>query len=1212
MADKIEGLSIGLDLESTKVERGLTGLKDKLKTANAEMKNTMSAFDRSDQSIEKYETRLKGLNKKLQTQEQVTQAAKEKHEQLIAEGKEGTEEAERAKRAYNKESAELNNLSRYVNNATEELEEMKRQQKIANSTWTKSGKKLTAMGDKISSVGGKVTGFGKKWSKMSGLAVGAITGLGTTIFGLTNKISANADEVQSQAAEMGVAAETYQELDYWAQQNNISQQAFHKIAGRLNQRMGEAKNGNEKYQKALEGVGVSMQEVKQGTIDTEEAFARSIKTLSETENEQDKVSKATELFGKKTARQLLPALQEGSLSMKEAKEQAHELGIVMSDEQIEASQKFQAGMDKIKAGLKGATQELGLSLLPYMQKAQDWVMGNMPQIKETVKGAFDSISSGIKSIVTWFQNINPEIKKAVGLFAGIAAAIGPVSIAIGSLVKVFGPFVGVIGKALTGIGKLGGLLPVLKGAFAALTGPVGLTVGVITAVASGFTLAYKKSETFRNAIGSVVEQVKNFASQIKPLIMDAVDTVIGFMKQIGGSLKQFWKDNSDVITDAIKNIWTVVQPVVNAVLGIFQAVFPLILQVVKSVWNNIKGVIQGGLDVILGLVKTFAGLFSGNFSKMWEGVKQIFSGAIKFIWNFIQLQFFGKILKGAKALLTSFTGVVKSMWGGIKSIFTNFIKTIVGFVKKRFNAMKDTVGSIFDSVKTITKTAWNKVKSFIIDPIKSGVKWSVDKFNSFKSTVSGIFNRIKESISDKVGGMIQFVKDMPGKMARGIKKGARAIKRAAKKIANKLLSPIRGAINKITDGIGWVLSKVGASDIGGKFKDYSAPAFAKGTDGHKEDGPAIVGDGKGSNAGREMITRPNGESFLSPAKPTLMPMEKGTQVTPAKITKQITGAPRYAEGTGWLSTAWNKIKSFGSDVGKFITNPIKSIKGAISKFVNLDNMSGIVKNIASGAASKIVESGKDWFKDKITGGGVGEGVGSSDDVKRWIATAIQVTNSPNTWAKPLNTIAMKESGGRTGPETINTWDINAKRGHPSMGLMQTIRPTFEAHKKNGMDDIMNPVHNAVAAINYIKSRYGNPFNVPGIKALRQGKSYVGYEDGTNYVPQTGFAMLHKGEAVIPADQNKKRTDAMKLLAMIGNNIGGQTGGVAVADDSKLEDTIIELSEKVDDMTNLLAKILKKDNNVYLDPEEISRKTYKHDIKFQNKDEVKEARGRGDL
>lgn len=123
---------------------------------------------------------------------------------------------------------------------------------------------------------------------------------------------------------------------------------------------------------------------------------------------------------------------------------------------------------------------------------------------------------------------------------------------------------------------------------------------------------------------------------------------------------------------------------------------------------------------------------------------------------------------------------------------------------------------------------------------------------------------------------------------------------------------------------------------------------------------------------------------------------------------------------------------------------------------------------------------------------------------------------------------MRESGGN--PRAINLWDINAKRGTPSKGLFQTIDPTFNRYKLPGMDDIWNPVHNAVAAIRYIIARYGTVFNVPGIRNLMRGKGYVGYAKGTNYHPG-GWAMVgEEGEelAYIPRQG----------LALVG--VGGPT------------------------------------------------------------------------
>lgn len=112
------------------------------------------------------------------------------------------------------------------------------------------------------------------------------------------------------------------------------------------------------------------------------------------------------------------------------------------------------------------------------------------------------------------------------------------------------------------------------------------------------------------------------------------------------------------------------------------------------------------------------------------------------------------------------------------------------------------------------------------------------------------------------------------------------------------------------------------------------------------------------------------------------------------------------------------------------------------------------------------------------------------DLDSWLLQALKLTGQDASMLPYVRTIALKESSGR--PDAVNRWDSNWKKGTPSIGLMQTIQPTFDAHKLPGHDDIYNPVDNAVAAIRYAISRYGSLQNVPGIKSMSQGGKYVGY------------------------------------------------------------------------------------------------------------------------
>ncbi|GAA0923036.1 transglycosylase SLT domain-containing protein [Nonomuraea longicatena] len=146
-------------------------------------------------------------------------------------------------------------------------------------------------------------------------------------------------------------------------------------------------------------------------------------------------------------------------------------------------------------------------------------------------------------------------------------------------------------------------------------------------------------------------------------------------------------------------------------------------------------------------------------------------------------------------------------------------------------------------------------------------------------------------------------------------------------------------------------------------------------------------------------------------------------------------------------------------------------------------------------------------------GGVSNGGGApapKAEVVEWIKKALEVIKSPEMAAvlaergldvadldpndpqdiQRIWTIIHHESGGN--PSAVNNWDINAKNGVPSQGLMQTIPPTFNAHSLPGYKEILSPVDNIIAGVLYTYSRYGDLGNHPGIESLESGGGYRPY------------------------------------------------------------------------------------------------------------------------
>ncbi|MGW7353187.1 transglycosylase SLT domain-containing protein [Streptomyces sp. NPDC054784] len=104
----------------------------------------------------------------------------------------------------------------------------------------------------------------------------------------------------------------------------------------------------------------------------------------------------------------------------------------------------------------------------------------------------------------------------------------------------------------------------------------------------------------------------------------------------------------------------------------------------------------------------------------------------------------------------------------------------------------------------------------------------------------------------------------------------------------------------------------------------------------------------------------------------------------------------------------------------------------------------------------------------------------STDLDGWINEALEVMareGIPGSY-EGIHRNILRESGGD--PDATNNWDSNARNGTPSIGLLQIIKPTFDAYHVDGTAfDQRDPVANIVAACNYAAQTYGSIDNVDG-------------------------------------------------------------------------------------------------------------------------------------
>ncbi|MED3383343.1 transglycosylase SLT domain-containing protein [Bacillus subtilis] len=246
-------------------------------------------------------------------------------------------------------------------------------------------------------------------------------------------------------------------------------------------------------------------------------------------------------------------------------------------------------------------------------------------------------------------------------------------------------------------------------------------------------------------------------------------------------------------------------------------------------------------------------------------------------------------------------------------------------------------------------------------------------------------------------------------------------------------------------------------------------------------------------------------------------------------------------GSGMIGNFVSGMTSKASEVHEAAKELAKKVEKAFREELDIHSPSRVMMSLGRFASIGIVK-GLDSvdvkkFAEKQAGSlaAAYSGMGAvSGNVKQWLMAAIMATKTPMSWLPGLMTIAQHESGGN--PKAINLWDSNAKAGHPSQGLMQTIPSTFNAHKLPGMNNILNPIHNAAAAIGYIKSRYGSINNVPGIRSMRHGGPYVGYANG-GLITKEQIARVGEGnkrEWIIPEERGIR---GRYLLAQAAKALG---------------------------------------------------------------------------
>lgn len=1136
-------------------------IKENERQMNAEVKALKAAGDESGA----FEAKQKGLAKQTELSEKAIEEQRKVVKLMADEFGDSANETEDAKRA-------LEKLERQSQISSRQLEALK-------SSSDQSGKKIEDFGDKSTRSARKLDGLKDKLGSLkSAFSFGAVAGLAhNAISSVVSGVQGLVGEAVNASDSLMKFSKTMEFANFGKSQIESSKKEMKDYADKtvygleeiLNTTAQLASNGIPNYTELTKAAG-NLNAVAGGSSDTFKSVAM---MLTQTAG-----------AGKLTTEnwnQLADAIPGASGLLQEAMlkngaytgnfRDAMAQGQITSDEFNQAI--VQLGMND--GAVKAAT-------------STDTLSGSWEQMKSTVINGLQSIIDkvGVENITGFINTLSTKIEEAMPSIANFMGKLGNFAKWIADNREPLTWLVGIIGGitlAIKGVTLATNGLAIATAIFGSISLATGGLVVALGALVGALVVAYTKSETFRNIVNAAFTAVKN-------VVMSVINNLVAYYKMLWGVLQWLWEKIKEWASWIGNKFIEMKNSVVNTV---------------QNLWNGVKN------------------FFSNGVGDTWNKVV----GWARNVWNK-----FGE-------LKTNATRAVTDTWTGIKNSFSGGISTVVNWMKDLPHKIASAVTNGKNAVTNAFKSIFNAALKAIGNPVNAiihGASWVLEKLGADKLEEWEVPQYAKGTPNGGHPGGPMMVNDGRGAEAVITPNGQAFIPRGRNVVLNApkgthvltaeetaYITGNKAPRYRYAKGTGffgnlWDNVKGFAGDVGNKLKDVVGDVWDFVTDpgalarkvlnglGVLEGlvkYPLDVGKGILSKA-TEALTNKITELFSSGSLDTSMGMQgvyKYLADVAVAVMKKFPGfvaTSGYRPGDPYSHGKRNAIDIALPGVTGGSPRYTEAANYAFEKFANKIGYvitNGKVRDRSGQSGQPATGAWEPWpdgdHYDHVHLNGVkdpqntqisGDSVGGSG-VERWRNVAIRALKMTGQYsAANLNALLNQmrtESNGN--PNAVNNWDINAKNGTPSKGLLQVIDPTFRQYAMPGFNsNIFDPLSNILASIRYALSRYGS---------LTNAYRGVGYANG-GIVNQHQIAEIAEGnkpEIIIPLDK-AKRSRAMQLLAIAQDKLGVKPKSVNNSSDSS--GTLETLVSLMIQQNNLLSKLLAKDTSVKLDGKAIADNT----------------------
>lgn len=312
------------------------------------------------------------------------------------------------------------------------------------------------------------------------------------------------------------------------------------------------------------------------------------------------------MFGVRGMSAMNALMTAGSAQIKELTEATKQSGYAQQTA-AEMMKSPSAQFAQLQAEINATAIQIGNELLPALMELFQAIKDELPTIKELAKAFIEGLVPALKtilgvgkSIMDWFNSLNPEVKNAIMYIGGLAAAFMMVA---GPLLIFGGMIASAIGSILGLAGAVSGAVPLITAALTFLTGPIGLVLLAITALAAAWQFnLFGIRDHVANAVASISEKwdtLTSFLSEHKDQIVNILTLLLG---PIGAVILAF--QNWDTIKETVSNIsaW-----LTNTLTGLATKAWDWGKNLITSFVDGIKSMLNSVANVGADVADTIAG-----------------------------------------------------------------------------------------------------------------------------------------------------------------------------------------------------------------------------------------------------------------------------------------------------------------------------------------------------------------------------------------------------------------------------------------------------------------------------------------------------------------------------------------------------------------------------------------------------------------------------